>query len=152
MKKLRLIAIITLVSIFAKAQETPKISMTFNHVALSVKNVDVSAEFYRSVLGLQEIVNRTKKDGIRWFSLGEDKELHLISIVEGDIIINKAVHFALTTPDFDAFISNLQSKYLVYLSWDGEYNKITTRADGVRQVYIQDPNGYFIEVNSVAGH
>ena len=150
MKKLIPVVIIVLISTYTKAQETPKISMTFNHVALSVKNVDVSAEFYRGVLGLQEIVNRTKKDGIRWFSLGDGKELHLISLVKGDIVLNKAVHFALTTPNFDAFISNLQSKYLVYSSWDGEYNKITTRADGVRQVYIQDPNGYWIEVNSVA--
>jgi len=150
MKNLILIAVIVLASTHTKAQETPKISMTFNHVALSVKNVDVSAEFYHGVLGLQEIVNRTKKDGIRWFSMGEDKELHLISIVKSDVVMNKAVHIALTTPKFDAFIANLQSRYIVYSSWEGEDNKITVRADGVRQVYIQDPDGYWIEVNSTA--
>lgn len=150
MKKLLLVLLPVLFSVSLKAQETPKIDMTFNHVALSVKNVDISAEFYNQVLGLKEIVNRTKKDGIRWLSLGEDKELHLISIVEGEITVNKAVHFALTTSTFDAFITNLQSRYLVYSSWEGEYGKITVRADGVRQVYIQDPDGYWIEINSVA--
>jgi len=150
MKKLLLVLLLVLFSVGLKAQETPKIDMTFNHVALSVKNVDISAEFYNQVLGLKEIVNRTKKDGIKWLSLGEDKELHLISIVEGEITVNKAVHFALTTSTFDAFITNLQSRYLVYSSWEGEYGKITVRADGVRQVYIQDPDGYWIEINSVA--
>jgi len=150
MKKLLLVLLLVLFSVGLKAQETPKIDMTFNHVALSVKNVDISAEFYNQVLGLKEIVNRTKKDGIRWLSLGEDKELHLISTVAGEVTINKAVHFALTTSTFDAFITNLQSRYLVYSSWEGEYGKITVRADGVRQVYIQDPDGYWIEINSVA--
>lgn len=133
-----------------EAQESPEHSMTFNHVAISVKNLDVSAEFYKQILNLTEITNRSQTEGIRWFSLGEGKELHLISVVKGEIIINKAVHFALTTPKFDAFISNLQSRYMVYSSWNGEDNTISERADGVKQVYIQDPDGYWIEVNSVA--
>ena len=139
-----------LASKYSNSQETPEISMSFNHVALSVKNVDVSAEFYHNVLGLHEIVNRTKKEGIRWFSLGEGKELHLISVVKGNVVINKAVHFALTTPTFDAFISNLEKNSIGYSSWDRENHKITIRADGIKQVYVQDPDGYWIEVNSVA--
>ncbi|MEM7108025.1 MAG: hypothetical protein AAF519_07350 [Bacteroidota bacterium] len=48
-------------------------------------------------MNLKEITNRTKNPGIRWFSLGEGKELHLVSTVPGDAKINKVVHFALTT-------------------------------------------------------
>ena len=37
-----------------------------------------------------------------------------------------------------------------YSDWIGEIlNKINIRADGIKQVYFQDPNGYWIEVNSV---
>jgi hypothetical protein len=82
--------------------------------------------------------------------LGEDKELHLISVVKGDVTINKAVHFALTTPTFDEFVANLKRMDTPYSGWAGEENKITIRADGIHQVYVQDPDGYWIEVNSAA--
>jgi len=150
MKKFILLLQIVTFSLYLTAQESPSITMTFNHVALSVEDVNVSADFYKRALNLNEIVNRTKVDGIRWFSLGEDKELHLISVVKGDVVINKAVHFALTTPTFDVFVANLEKMSIPYSSWAGEDHKITIRADGIRQIYVQDPDGYWIEVNSVA--
>lgn len=150
MKKLILILLFIFFSKSILAQEATNISMVFNHVALSVKDVEVSADFYNHVFNLNEIVNRTKMDGIRWFSLGEDKELHLVSILKSDVTINKALHFALTTPTFDAFVENLEQMKIPYSSWPGEDNKITIRADGVKQIYLQDPDGYWIEVNSAA--
>lgn len=150
MKKFIILLLFTSVSKFLNAQDAINIDMVFNHVSLSVKDVNVSADFYQHVFNLNEIVNRTKVDGIRWFSLGEDKELHLISVVKGDVTINKAVHFALTTPTFDEFVANLKRMDTPYSGWAGEENKITIRADGIHQVYVQDPDGYWIEVNSAA--
>ena len=34
-----------------------------------------------------------------------------------------------------------------YVNFKGEERKMTTRPDGVKQVYFQDPDGYWIEVN-----
>lgn len=149
MKKTILLVVFLLISKHLIAQEKSDFSMTFDHLALSVDNVDSSAEFYKSILNLSEITNKTKIDGIRWFSLGHGKELHLISIVEGDITLNKGVHFAVTTSSFEAFIEKLTLSKINYSSWAGDNQKITIRADGVKQVYIQDPDGYWIEVNSV---
>lgn len=132
------------------AQETTSTALTFNHLALSVKNVDRSADFYKNALNLQEITNRTKMDGIRWFSLGDGKELHLISILKENVTLNKAVHFALTTSEFDAFLNNLDKLNIEYYDWPGTIHKMNIRADGIKQVYFQDPDGYWIEVNSVA--
>ena len=129
-----------------KAQD---VNFTFNHIALSVKSLDESAAFYAAVMQLQEITNKTKIEGIRWFSLGEGKELHLVSILKEPVIINKAVHFALTTSNFDTFIKKLNSGKIAYSDWPGTPNKITIRADGIKQIYFQDPDGYWIEVNSV---
>ncbi len=130
-----------------QAQENP--NFTFNHFALSVKNLDESATFYAAVLGLQEITNKTKIEDIRWFSLGEGKELHLISFLKDPVTINKAVHLALTTSNFDAFIKTLEAKKIPFSDWPGTANKVNIRADGIKQIYFQDPNGYWIEVNSV---
>ncbi|TVZ59819.1 catechol 2,3-dioxygenase-like lactoylglutathione lyase family enzyme [Flavobacteriaceae bacterium MAR_2010_105] len=150
MKKLIIILCLILSSKSVMAQSTTEISMIFNHVSLSVSDVDVSFDFYKTMFQLEEIVNRTKVDGIRWFSLSEGKELHLISVVPGDILLNKAVHFALTTSTFDVFVNNLEEKEMNYTSWSGEVNTVTIRPDGVKQVYVQDPDGYWIEINSVA--
>lgn len=132
------------------AQEKAVTSFSFDHVVLSVQDVERSAAFYKAILGLDEILNRTEVDGIRWFSLGEGKELHLISVIEGSVTINKAVHFALTTPNFDDFLANLNKSNINYSSWQGEANVVTIRSDNIRQLYLQDEDGYWIEINSVA--
>jgi lactoylglutathione lyase len=148
MKKIFILLILIQCSIFSFGQEVDY-SVTFNHVALSVKDVDQSAQFYKKTLNLQEITNRTQINGIRWFSLGEGKELHLISILKDDITTNKAIHFALTVTDFDSFVKKLESMKINYSDWPGIRNKVNIRADGIKQVFFQDPNGYWIEVNSV---
>lgn len=48
------------------------------------------------------------------FSLVEGKELHLISLLKEPVTINKAVHFALTTPNFDAFAKKLTEMKVPY--------------------------------------
>lgn len=147
MKKILLfIVFISYSSIWA--QEATLFSLTLNHNAISVKDVNRSVMFYKSVLHLEEITNRTEKEGIRWMSLGEGKELHLISTIKEPVVINKAVHVAFTTPQFDNFIKVLNEKKITYSDWAGTLNKISLRADGIQQVYIQDPDGYWIEINS----
>ena len=133
---------------FIGSSQTTKNTITFDHVALSVSEVDASVAFYEKTFLLKEITNRTEKPGIRWMSLGEGKELHLISVVKEPIKLNKAVHFALTVGNFDEFLNRLKSQNIPYLSWNGEKQKVTVRADGIRQVYVVDPDGYWIEVNS----
>lgn len=145
----KLIALLSAFIYFGMLQAQEIGQFTFNHVALSVKDVNQSAKFYQDILGLQEITNRTKIDGIRWFSFGEGKELHLVSILKEPVTINKAVHFALTTANFDAFVKTLEAPNVIYSDWPGAQNKITKRADGIKQIYFQDPDGYWIEVNSV---
>jgi len=150
MKIVSLLLVSFLLTGFLQAQDTNSYNFSFNHLALSVKEVNRSAEFYKNVLHLQEITNRTKIEGIRWFSFGDGKELHLISILKENVSINKAVHFALTTSNFDALIKSLTEMDITYSDWPGTPNTINIRTDGIKQIYFQDPDGYWIEVNNVA--
>ena len=137
-------------TIMTNAQDTVNYRFTFNHLALSVKDLNRSVDFYKNVLHLKEIENRTKNEGIRWVSLGEGKELHIISTTPGEVKITKAVHLALTTPRFNDFLKELEAKQVPYSDWPGTPGKVNVRTDGILQIYLQDPDGYWIEVNSVA--
>lgn len=147
MKKIILIVAAITCSMLTKAQDV--FNFTFNHLALSVKDLQASADFYKNVFQLKEITNRTGVDTRRWFSLGEDKELHLISDIKEPVTINKAVHLALTTKNFDAFVSRLREMKIKFSDWPGTPGVVNIRADGIKQVFLQDRDGYWIEVNSV---
>ena len=62
---------------------------------------------------------------------------------------DKAVHFALTTSNFDAFVTRLNTMNINYSDWSGTAAKSNIRTDGIKQIFLQDPDGYWIEVNSV---
>ena len=150
MKKLKLLLIVLSFSGFLLAQENTSFNFRYNHLALSVKDVDRSAEFYMKVLKLPEILNRSKIEGVRWFVFADGLELHLISAIKQDVITNKALHLALTTSNLDDFIKTLNTMKIAYSDWPGNPQKINIRADGIKQVFFQDPDGYWIEVNSIA--
>lgn len=148
--KFLLIAFIFLVqSQSISAQEKESFSLQLDHIALSVKDLEQSVKFYKNVLQLQEITNKTQKEGIRWMSLGEGKELHLVSTIKEPVQINKAVHLAFKVQDFDNLIKKLHQMQITYWDWPGKKDTISIRADGVKQIYIQDPDKYWIELNSL---
>ena len=150
MKKTIILIAALIFSFIVRGQDTTSLGLSFNHQALSVKDVNRSAEFYKKVLKLTEIENRTKKEGIRWFSIGDGKELHLVSAIKEPVMVNKAIHIAFTSSNIDGVIKTLTEMNITYSDWPGNLNKITIRADGIKQIYFQDPDGYWIEVNSIA--
>lgn len=119
----------------------------FDHYTIRVNNLDESTTFYREVLGLNEITNRTKKSHIRWFSLGIG-ELHLVRGNADEIETNIGVHLAIRVQDFESFRSHLDKFGIIIHNSKGKSGVITVRADGIKQLYFQDPNGYWIEVNN----
>jgi lactoylglutathione lyase len=117
-----------------------------DHIALDVRNLAASAEFYGGVLGLKEIENKTTRPTIRWFAFDGHRAIHLISSPGGpppERPIN--AHFCLSTPNFEATLDDLKSKGVKYRNLSGEPTW-NLRGDGVRQTYFQDPDNYWIEV------
>jgi ketosteroid isomerase-like protein/catechol 2,3-dioxygenase-like lactoylglutathione lyase family enzyme len=149
MKKISTLIIATAFVASLHAQEKAAVKISYNHLALSVKDVNRSAEFYKTVLMLPEITNRSAIEGIRWFALSDGRELHLISVIKENVSTNKAVHVGLTTNAFDTILKRLVELKIPYSDWPGKPNTINIRADGIKQIFFQDPDGYWIEINSV---
>lgn len=123
-------------------------TFTFNHIALSVKDVDASILFYQKVFQLKEIKNTASESKTRWLTFSQGKQLHLIPRPNAEIKTNKAVHFALSTPNLEKVIRNLKNLKIEFSDWKNVPNTIHVRNDGIQQIYFQDPNGYWIEVNN----
>ncbi len=120
----------------------------YDHTALHVADLDRSVRFYEDVFGAPEIATPGDPAVIRWLSLGGDDQLHLIAF-DGDVPpTTKAVHLAVAVTDLDAFVAHLDALGMAYSDWPGAPATISVRGDGVRQVYVQDPDGYWIEVNT----
>ncbi len=97
MKKITTLITALSIGCLLHAQDSTRFNFNFNHMALSVKDVNRSVEFYTKLFQLTEITNRSAIEGIRWISLSEGKELHLISVVKEPITLNKAIHLSLAT-------------------------------------------------------
>ena len=104
-------------------------TFSFNHIALSVKDVNESIEFYQKVLQLKEIKNTASDSKTRWLSFDDGKQLHLIPRPNSEIKTNKAVHFALTTSDLDSFVMHLKELKIDYSDWLDTPNKDYIRKD-----------------------
>ncbi|MBL7472679.1 VOC family protein [Robertkochia sediminum] len=122
-------------------------TITYNHQAILVSDMKRSVLFYQEILGLKEIEDKTEQPHIRWFSMGGDKQLH---IIEEKVPVNippKGTHMAFTSKDLDTTIEHLRSQKIYFENWQGTPDTTNPRPDGVRQIYLQDPDGYWIEIN-----
>lgn len=118
-----------------------------NHIAVHVSDLKESMAFYQTMLNLQEI-EEPFKDGIHaWYDIGGGTALHLIERVDTPTEISKTNHLCFSMKDMDSFIERLKKANYPFEDWPGEKGKITTRVDGIRQIYIQDPDGYWLEIN-----
>ncbi len=120
---------------------------SFDHYAINVDDLGQSAAFYQRVFELDTIYNGTGNDRRVWFSLGEGMALHIIETDVVDVKTPKGVHLCIAMADFDGFVEHLRDEKIAFETWKGEAMQTNMRPDGVRQVYIQDPDGYWVEIN-----
>ncbi|MEZ4779439.1 MAG: VOC family protein [Flavobacteriaceae bacterium] len=132
---------------FSKNIQSQEVIAAFDHHALAVRNIEISVDFYKNVLQLSPINTPVDNPLIKWFSLEGNLQLHLIQIEDLDIKTHKANHFSVHVASIDTFVSYLKAKEITFWDWIGNKNQIALRPDGVQQVYIQDPDGYWIEIN-----
>ena len=136
-------AIIILFS--AKSAAIPS-KLRKDHDTIRVKDLRTSVNFYKNILGLEQIDNGGLGDHIKWFQLDNKVQLHL---VESDARIekHKGFHSAFNTTNLSDFMDLLRTNNIPFENGKGEKDTFTNRPDGIRQIYFQDPDGYWIEVN-----
>lgn len=118
-----------------------------NHIAFYVRDLKTSTDFYQKVIGLEIIANPFRDNRHTWFLIGPKTHLHIISGATETIPKVKNSHLCFTVPSVEAFTERLIRDHVAYENLAGEKSAVTTRADGVKQIYFQDPDGYWLEIN-----
>lgn len=118
-----------------------------NHIAVHVAELRPSMDFYQMVLGLREI-EEPFKDGLHaWYEIGDGVSLHLIEAPGMPREKSKVNHLCFSVSDLEGFMQNLKKHGVTFGNWEGEIDTVNFRGDGIRQIFFQDLDGYWLEVN-----
>ena len=119
-----------------------------NHVAVHVSNLQKSTDFYTNVIGL-DTIPEPFHDGLHtWLSMGGKAQLHLIAGAPAGLVHDKYNHLCFSVASMENFVATLTKANIPYQDWPGKQNTVTTRPDGIKQIFFTDPDGYWIEVNN----
>lgn len=110
-----------------------------NHVAIYVKDLEASYRFYHETLELEPLPRPAFDFPGAWFRLGTHQELHLIGERKELLTLNKRHHFALKVKSVKQAEELLKQKEV-------KFTGPKPRPDGAIQIFLQDPDGYFIEL------
>ena len=119
----------------------------FSHQTIFVTDLNRSADFYEKVLQLKKISEPFHDGKHVWFRISEHGQLHVVSGAKEDIAHDINIHLAFSVTSMDAFTKHLDEAQVKYGNWAGSSKEPQVRPDKVKQVYLQDPDGYWIEVN-----
>jgi lactoylglutathione lyase len=119
------------------------------HVALKVRDLDRSLDFYVGKLGFAEMLRLPKPDGspgvwLVYLRITDDQYLELFPDGEGDRAPSRDAtgvnHFCLAVDDLDNVVAQLEAAGIPLAAAK------TLGADHNRQAWIEDPDGNRIEL------
>jgi lactoylglutathione lyase len=119
--------------------------LDLNHVALHIRDVEVSCRFYREILDLPQMGRPDFDFPGAWFQLGPIQQLHLIGDRQHPVYANpRGNHFALRVASIQAAAEDLRRKQV-------DFTGPKQRPDGMWQIFVQDPDGHYIELTELPG-
>jgi lactoylglutathione lyase len=126
----------------APANHSPEL----DHTTVYVRDLQKSIEFYEKVIGLEKIPEPFKDGRHIWFRIGAHEQLHVVGGATEPAQHGIDIHTAFRVASLPDFMTHLDQMHVKYRNFKGD-GKISARPDGVKQIYFQDPDGYWIEVN-----
>ena len=145
MKKNYLLLFISL--LFCSAQFLNAQTPHMNHTTIFVVDMNKSADFYEKVMMTTRIPEPFHDNKHIWEKIGEHNELHIVEGAKQDIPHDINIHLAFSVPSVEDFAKHLDSMNIKYGDWSQKTKTPQVRPDGIKQIYFQDPDGYWIEVN-----
>lgn len=122
-------------------------SFRLDHVSVLVRDIQVATKFYADAFGWPIVRTTGNPVTGQWFGIGGSDTLHLNQGDMGATRVTKDNHLAVRIDGFDDFLARLKGMGVTYYDWPGQAWAIGQHPAGFRQVYIQDPDGYWVEIN-----
>ncbi|MBV46557.1 MAG: hypothetical protein CL900_05025 [Dehalococcoidia bacterium] len=113
-----------------------------NHVTYNVVDKEKARRFWVEVLGVKQIPKQVDVEHIIWLQLPSGAMVHLVETPEGPS--TPSHHGAFEVDDIDAAARVVQQRGI-------ETTDITTRNDGQRVFFLNDPEGNRIEICTKSG-
>ena len=144
--------LVCLISLFMfgniKAQtSSAKPKALLNHVAIYVVDLQKTTAFYDEMFGFDTIPEPFHDGKHTWYAIAPGVAMHVIQGAgkPKEYFLNQ--HTCFSVVSVDDFVAKLKAKNRHWYNSKGVIDIITTRIDGVKQIWVTDPDGYYIEVN-----
>lgn len=118
-----------------------------NHVAIFVVDVKKSGDFYINVLGLDTIPEPFHDGKHIWLKIGPGASMHIIEGAQAKKEYYKNNHICFSVASVPAFTDILKQRGIEFEDINGKKGSISSRVDGIKQIWLRDPDGYWLEVN-----
>jgi len=119
-----------------------------NHLAIYVVDFQKSTSFYRDIIGLDTIPEPFHDGKHTWMKIGPKASIHIIQGAEAKKEYYKGNHICFSVESLEKFIELLKKNNISWEDYNNNKMAITSRPDGVKQIWLQDPDGYWIEINN----
>lgn len=127
---------------------TPIQVKSLDHVTLVVKDLESSKAFYCGLLGMQDVPRPAFSFAGKWFQAG-DTQIHLIleheisgpaGHIRSGEVTTRNHHFAFLVEDVATCFEAAKAAAANIVS------EPKSRPDGAVQLFLQDPDGYVVEL------
>jgi lactoylglutathione lyase len=150
MKRIQIILMIAM-GAFAQnngqAQGSPRAAARLNHTAIYVVDLKKSGDFYTRIIGLDTVPEPFHDGKHIWLQTAPHIQMHIIQGSEKAKAYYKNQHSCFSVASVEDFAGMLTRENIPFEDRDGKPGAITTRIDGVKQIWLQDPDGYWVEMN-----